>query len=163
MFRLVWVGASAKEYGKSVTHCIAHVIASLTYSQTLSSGEDHDCCFQPTQGGYDCKNDPSFACETYKACEILFQSNPADEFSAGFDGDGGSSSSRPTAQEMALIEESVHQFCSSGTVGIGMGKCQEICQGKLPEALRYRIQGIHGKYILTDCAPPVRYRSSLLL
>mmetsp|Transcript_28482 Transcript_28482/g.48406 ORF Transcript_28482/g.48406 Transcript_28482/m.48406 type:complete len:803 (-) Transcript_28482:1203-3611(-) len=114
-------------------HCSAiNVQTSLGRSECKRvCGEDHDCCFQPTQGGYDCKNDPSFACETYKACEILFQSNPADEFSAGFDGDGGSSSSRPTAQEMALIEESVHQFCSSGTVGIGMGKCQEICQDHL--------------------------------
>ena len=94
-----------------------------------SSGEDHYCCFQPTQGGYDCKNDPSYACETYKPCEILFQSHSTDGFGADF-GEGGGSS-RPTTQEMALIEESVHQYCSSGTAGVGLGKCREICQGKL--------------------------------
>ena len=32
---------------------------------------------------------------------------------------------------MALIEESIQQYCSTGTVGIGLGKCQEMCNGKV--------------------------------
>lgn len=112
----------------------------LLYSQSsqyilFSSGEDHYCCFKPTQGEYDCKEDPSYACETFKPCEILFNSHPTDGLATGIDASmGESSGSSPTAQEMALIEESVYQYCSSGTAGLGMGKCQEICHGKLLEA-----------------------------
>ena len=102
----------------------------LTSYSSLHSGEDHDCCFQPTQGGYDCNNDPSYACDVYKPCEILFQTDePANGVVDSFG--GGHGPSKPTALEMALIEESVHQFCSSGTAGVGLGKCQEICQGEI--------------------------------
>ena len=106
------------------------VFVSPQYSHYFSlSGEDHDCCFKPTQGGYDCNSDPSYACDVYKPCEILLQIDTTDGNVDGFGIDFGSS--KPTAQQMALVEESVHQFCSSGTAGVGLNKCQEICNGEL--------------------------------
>lgn len=139
MSRLVRAGVSAKGYGKLHLVPIGHVFVSSQYSHYFSlSGEDHDCCFQPTQGGYDCNSDPSYACDVYKPCEILLQIDTTAEDGPnhgdvdGFGIDFGSS--KPTAQEMALEEESVHQFCSSGAAGVGLSKCQEICHGELGNA-----------------------------
>ncbi len=139
----------------------------MTLSQysypVLFSGDDHFCCFQPTLGGYDCNSDPSYACETYQPCEILLQIDSADADGFGSDFGEGVGSSRPTAQEMALIEESVHQFCSSGTAGVGMEKCREICQGKLRGALA-NFRAMHEQIgSNTWRFSPFRNRSSLLL
>ena len=71
----------------------------------------------------------------YKPCEILLQIDTTAEDGPnhgdvdGFGIDFGSS--KPTAQQMALIEESVHQYCSSGTAGVGLSKCRELCNGEL--------------------------------
>lgn len=94
-------------------------------------GDDHFCCFQPlTQGSYDCREDPSFDCETYKPCEILFDTHPSNELDVAM-GDSLVSPSGLTDEEKAIIEEKVYQYCSYGVAGLGIGKCQEICNGEL--------------------------------
>jgi hypothetical protein len=143
------------------------IITLLKYSQyhvlSAPSGEDHYCCFQPTLGGYDCKEDPSFACEAFKPCEILFKSDTA-EHQVSIS-ESSESPSGQTAQEMALIEESVYQYCSSGTAGIGLTKCQEICHGKFLKTDNHVQEVLENTLVFLQLVfyCPFRYRSSLLL